>query len=157
LASAPTRAIFSLVNAILLRKTPIAKPERMVNVYLHQASFAYSTLSYPELEDLRDGAGEAFAHIGSSQIVPAQVDGQDGIGTLLAEVVTGNYFQMLGVNAALGRRRSLPSRSSSVFVLRWRPTCRRGASGASIRCSRSAPTDAPGSPGPTTESRCCGP
>ena len=75
----------------------------MVNVYLHQASFAYSTLSNPELRDLREGAGDAFASIGSSQIVPAQVDGQGGIGTLLAEVVTGNYFQMLGVNAALGR------------------------------------------------------
>ena len=96
-------AIFSLVNAILLRKSPIAAPERMVNVYLHQASFAYSTLSYPELKDLRDGAGDAFAQIGSSQIAPAQVDGQDGIGTLLAEVVTGNYFQMLGVKAVLGR------------------------------------------------------
>ena len=96
-------AIFSLVNAIVLRKTPIEQPERMVNVYLHQAAFTYSTLSYPELRDLRDGAGEAFAHIGSSQIVPAQVDGQQGIGTLLAEVVTGNYFPMLGVNAVVGR------------------------------------------------------
>jgi predicted permease len=96
-------AIFSLVNAILLRKTPIATPERVVNIYLHQASFAYSTLSYPELRDLREGAGDAFADLASSQIVPAQVDGQDGIGTLLAEVVTGNYFPMLGVNAALGR------------------------------------------------------
>ena len=96
-------AIFSLVNAIVLRKTPIAQPEQVVNIYLHQAAFAYSTLSYPELRDLRDGAGDAFAQIGSSQIVPAQVDGEDGIGTLLAEVVTGNYFQMLGVNAVLGR------------------------------------------------------
>ena len=96
-------AIFSLVNAILLRKTPIEQPEQMVNVYLHQSAFAYSTLSYPELRDLRDGARDAFLHIGASQIVPAQVDGQAGIGTLLAEVVTGNYFQMLGVNAVLGR------------------------------------------------------
>jgi len=96
-------AIFSLVNAIVLRPTPILHPEQVVNVYLHQAAFAYSTLSYPELRDLRDGAGDAFAEIGSSQIVPAQVDGEGGIGTLLAEVVTGNYFQMLGVNAAVGR------------------------------------------------------
>ena len=50
-----------------------------------------------------DGTGDAFAEIGSSQIIPAQVDGEDGIGTLLAEVVTGNYFQMLGVHAVLGR------------------------------------------------------
>ena len=96
-------AIFTLVNAIVLRKTPIEAPERVVNVYLHQAAFPYSTLSYPELKDLRDGAGEAFTQIGSSQIIPAQVDGEDGVGTLLAEVVSGNYFQLLGVKAALGR------------------------------------------------------
>ena len=96
-------AIFSLVNAIVLRPTPIAHAERVVNVYLHQSGFAYSTLSYPELRDLRDGAGDAFAEIGSTQVIPAQVDGEGGIGTLLAEVVTGNYFQMLGLNAAVGR------------------------------------------------------
>src|SRR5688572_23541026 len=96
-------AIFTLVNAIVLGDTPVERPERMVNVYLHQAAFAYSTLSYPEVRDLRDGAGEVFTHIGSTQIVPAQVDGQEGVGTLLAEVVSGNYFQMLGVRAVLGR------------------------------------------------------
>ena len=72
-------AIFSLVNAIVLRKTPIARPEQVVNVYLHQADFPYSTLSYPELRDLRDGTGDAFADLGSSQIIPAQVDGEDGV------------------------------------------------------------------------------
>ena len=33
-------------------------------------------VSYPEVRDLRDGAGEVFTHIGSTQIVPAQVDGR---------------------------------------------------------------------------------
>jgi putative ABC transport system permease protein len=96
-------AIFTLVHAILFRTTPVDRPERLVNVYLHQTGFPYSTLSYPELQDLRDAAGDVFSHIGASQIVPAQVDGEDGVGTLLAEVVSGNYFQMLGINAALGR------------------------------------------------------
>jgi predicted permease len=96
-------AIFSLVNAIILRTAPIEQPEGVVNVYLHQAAFAYNTLSYPELKDLRDGTGDVFTHIGASQIVPAQVDGQQGIGTLVAEVVSGNYFQLLGVDATLGR------------------------------------------------------
>lgn len=60
-------AIFSLVNAIVLGKTPVERPERIVNVYLHQAAFAYSTLSYPEVRDLRDGAGEVFTHIGDGR------------------------------------------------------------------------------------------
>ena len=82
---------------------PIAAPEQVVNVYLNQTDFPYSTLSYPELKDLREGAGDAFTQIGSSQVIPAQVDAQDGVGTLLAEVVSGNYFPLLGVKAALGR------------------------------------------------------
>ena len=96
-------AIFTLVNSIVLRKTPIEAPEQVVNVYLRQSDFPYSTLSYPELKDLREGAGDAFTQIGGSQIIPAQVDAEDGVGTLLAEVVTGNYFPLLGIRAALGR------------------------------------------------------
>ena len=53
---------------IVLRRTPIEAPERVVNVYLHQSDFPYSTLSHPEVRDLRDGTGDAFTHIGGSQI-----------------------------------------------------------------------------------------
>jgi predicted permease len=96
-------AIFTLVNAVVLRGVPFVAPERVVNIYLNQTDFPYSTLSYPELKDLRDGAADAFSEIGCSQIIPAQVDAADGVGTLLAEVVSGNYFPLLGIKAALGR------------------------------------------------------
>ena len=98
-------AIFSLVNAIILRDSPIERPEEVVNLYLHQASFAYSTFSYPDFEDVRDGTVEVFSDIGAAQFVPAQVDRAQGagVGILPAEAVTGNYFPMLGIEAALGR------------------------------------------------------
>ena len=98
-------AIFSLVNAIILRDSPIERPEEVVNLYLHQASFAYSSFSYPDFEDVRDGTLEVFRDIGAAQFVPAQVDREQGagVGILPAEAVTGNYFPMLGVEAALGR------------------------------------------------------
>ena len=98
-------AIFSLVNAVILRDTPIERPEEVVNVYLHQASFAFGTLSYPDFEDLRDGTTEVFSDIAASQFVPAQVDRAEGGGVelALAETVTGSYFPMLGIEAALGR------------------------------------------------------
>ena len=67
-------AIFSLVNAIILRDSPIDRPEEVVNLYLHQASFAFSTFSYPDYEDVRDGTTEVFSNIGAAQIVPVQID-----------------------------------------------------------------------------------
>ena len=56
-------AIFSLVNAVILRDSPIERPEEVVNLYLHQASFGFGALSYPDFEDVRDGAAEVFSDI----------------------------------------------------------------------------------------------
>ncbi len=38
-------AIFSLVNAVILPGSPVERPEEVVNLYLHQTSFEFSTLS----------------------------------------------------------------------------------------------------------------
>ena len=96
-------AIFSLVNAIILRESPVERPEEVVNLYLHQASFAYSTFSYPDFEDVRDGTTEVFSQVGGSQFVPVQIDQDETVAVVMAEAVTGNYFPMLGIDAALGR------------------------------------------------------
>ena len=46
-----------------------------------------------------------FSDIAASQFLPAQVDRAEGggVGIVPAEAVTGNYFPMLGIEAALGR------------------------------------------------------
>ena len=68
------------------------------DLYLHQASFAYSTLSYPDFEDVRDGTVEVFSDLAASQYVPVTIDRAEGggVGGVPAEAVTGNYFPMLG-------------------------------------------------------------
>ena len=98
-------AIFSLVNAVILRDSPIERPEEVVNLYLHQASFEFSTLSYPDFEDVRDGTAEVFSDIAASQFVPVTIDRGEGggVGMVPAEAVTGSYFPMLGIEAAVGR------------------------------------------------------
>ena len=97
-------AIFSLVNAIILREQPIARPSEVVNIYLHQAAFAFSTLSYPDYKDLRDGTPGVFRDVGAMQFVPVQIDRDGGLAMVAAEAVTGNYFPMLGVGAVWGAR-----------------------------------------------------
>ena len=98
-------AIFSLVNAVVLRDSPVERPEEVVNLYLHQASFEFGTLSYPDFEDVRDGAAEVFSDIAASHFVPLTVDRGEGggVGLAPAEAVTGSYFPMLGIEAAVGR------------------------------------------------------
>ena len=98
-------AIFSLVNAVILRDSPVERPEEVVNLYLHQASFEFGTLSYPDFEDVRDGTAEVFSDIAASHFVPLTVDRGEGggVGLAPAEAVTGSYFPMLGVEAAVGR------------------------------------------------------
>ena len=96
-------AIFSLVNAVILRDVPIDRPDEVVNVYLHQASFAFSTLSYPDYTDLRNGTRDVFRDVGAMQYVPTQIDRDGRLGMAAAEAVTGNYFPMLGIEAVVGR------------------------------------------------------
>ena len=98
-------AIFSLVNAVILRESPIERPEEVVNLYLHQAAFEFGSLSYPDFEDVRDGTAEVFSAIAASHFVPLTIDRGEGggVGLAPAEAVTGSYFPMLGIEAAVGR------------------------------------------------------
>ena len=96
-------AIFSLVNAVILREVPLRHPEELVNLYTHLPTFRFGTFSYPDYEDVRDGTTEVFSHIGATQFSPVQIDGDTGVSLVFAEAVTGSYFAMLGVDAFLGR------------------------------------------------------
>ena len=79
-------AIFSLINAVILRDPPIERPEEVVNLYLDQPSFAFSTLP-PDLEDICNGTTEIFSDVAASQFVPVQIDRATGrgVGIVLAD------------------------------------------------------------------------
>ena len=96
-------AIFSLVNAVMLRAVPLAEPEELVNLYMHSPDFRFGTFSYPDYEDVRDATTGVFSHIGASQFAPVQIDGDSGVDLVFAEAVTGAYFATLGLDAFIGR------------------------------------------------------
>src|SRR6201981_1618014 len=56
-------AIFSLIDAILLRRTPIPHPEQVAEIYQHQPQFAYAPFSYPDYRDFRDATRSVFTQI----------------------------------------------------------------------------------------------
>lgn len=96
-------AIFSLVNAVLLRKAPLVKPEELVEIYLSSPEFEYNAFSYPDYRDFVEGTKDLFAEVSGTKLTLTQTDSDSGVEVLPAEMVTGNYFGILGIAAALGR------------------------------------------------------
>ena len=96
-------AIFSLVNAVLLRDVPLDKPEELVEIYLSSPDFEYGVFSWPDFEDLKEGTTEVFSEVSGTRLVLVQFDTTDGVEMIPGEAVTGNYFQTLGIEAAIGR------------------------------------------------------
>jgi predicted permease len=96
-------AIFSLVNAVILREPPFDAPDRLVDLYISTPDFQYDPFSYPNFKDLREGTRDVFEDVAVSRLVIVQVDHEGGVEILSGEAVSGNYFPMLGLEAKVGR------------------------------------------------------
>jgi predicted permease len=103
LAIGANAAVFSFVDAILLRPLPLAAPERLVRIYSHFASgLDWGSVSYPNYLDY-ERANHVFTALAAEGnqgfIVGDGASGQLVVGAL----VSANYFETLGVKPALGR------------------------------------------------------
>jgi len=96
-------AIFSLVDAFFLRRLPVKSPERLV--FVNQVSPNGRTrddFPYPIFEQFRDH-NQSFSGLFAwdDSNVAVTVDGQPAI--VPGDFVSGTYFDVLGVDAMLGR------------------------------------------------------
>ena len=98
-----TTAAFSVVNAVLLRGFFAENPEQLVNVYESRPGLPFNPPSYPDYLDLEENTRGQFSDVAAAQHLFVQADTADGADTLLAELVTGNMFPMLGVRPHVGR------------------------------------------------------
>ena len=95
--------IFSLVHAVLLRPLPVEKPDELVAVYTSDFSGpAYGTSSYPDYLEFRDKT-EGFSGLLASSPMPLSMTTGGQTERIFGEIVTGNYFSLLGIKAAAGR------------------------------------------------------
>jgi predicted permease len=95
--------IFSVVNALLIRPLPVEEPERLVSVFTtYVGGDRYGITSYPDYEDLRD-RNDVFTDLAAETYAPIGLGGTDRSEVVLGQVVTWNYFSVLGVQAVLGR------------------------------------------------------
>ncbi|MEQ9400106.1 MAG: ABC transporter permease [Longimicrobiales bacterium] len=100
----PNTAIFSLVDAVLLQDWGVPEPERIVDMYSLEPDGRYFYTYYRVYELIEDGTeGSIFSAVAASaqQTGNFDVDGQNTF--VMGELVTGNYFGVLGVTTARGR------------------------------------------------------
>ena len=99
-------AIFTLIDQILLRKLPVKAPDELVMLYQqgpHNGSNMGGRMhSYPIYQDFQK-RGEPLAEVLCRRIVPASVSIDNQTERVQAEMVSGNYFDLLGVGPAVGR------------------------------------------------------
>jgi predicted permease len=95
-------AIFSLVNTILLRPLPVARPNQLVSINLADKKGEYRSFSYPTYRDLRD-RNEVLTGLAVHKFAPMSLSHDGGSERVWGSPVSGNYFELLGVTAARGR------------------------------------------------------
>lgn len=102
-------AIFSLVDAVLLRTLPVTRPEELVLIEQIMARGGTQNISRPLFEQLREehrvfsgvfAAEDGFTEISTGDLAP---DAADRSQTASVQAVSGEYFQVLGTSAFLGR------------------------------------------------------
>jgi predicted permease len=92
-------AIFSLINAVMLRTLPVNEPDRLVRI-TRDLTGRPGQISYRVFEIFRDRITSitgAFAQVSNAQIVA--IDDEE----VSADVVSGSYFSVLGIEPAAGR------------------------------------------------------
>jgi len=98
-------AIFSVVNAVLLKSLPFKDPEQLVMVWNRAAAAAGGDRTPLAVADLLDWRAQnrSFADIAAFQSESFSYAGGDLPEQLQAANVTANFFSVLGVQAQLGR------------------------------------------------------
>ena len=102
LAIGANAAIFSLVEAVLLRMLPVREPHSLVIVRALSRQGARDSFSHTDYEWLRDHS-RAFSAMSASAVWKMTLDAGDHKERVTAELVSGNYFALLGVEPAAGR------------------------------------------------------
>lgn len=99
-------AVFTLLDQITLRLLPVKNPEQLVLLTWRGSHYGSNTgmnaLSYPMYRDFRD-KNQVFSGVLCRYMLPLSVGVEGQTERIAGELVSGNYFDVLGVGAAIGR------------------------------------------------------
>jgi len=104
-------AIFTLLDQVLLRRLPVREPEQLVQLEFSGSDEGIATsyggnpndyFSYPMYRDLRD-QNRVFAGVLATDSTQVGVEWHNQADLAGTELVSGNYFELLGVRPVVGR------------------------------------------------------
>lgn len=99
-------AIFTLMDQILLRALPVKDPEQLVQVFArgshYGSNWGSNSMSWPMYRDFRD-QNQVFTGLLCRFATSASLSHNGNTERVASELVSGNYFDVLGVQAAAGR------------------------------------------------------
>ncbi len=99
-------AIFTLVDQLLLRLLPVKNPQQLVLLSwqgeYYGGNRGMNVLSYPMYKDIR-ARNQVFSDMMCHRDISVSLSFNGRTERASGELVSGNYFQFLGVGAALGR------------------------------------------------------
>jgi predicted permease len=101
--------IFTLINAVLLHPLPVEDPSQLVSVWTSDernagnGAFGFLQTSALNYRDYRD-KNEVFSGLAAHQGIPLNISGGTGDPQqVFGEIVTGNFFDVLGAKPLIGR------------------------------------------------------
>src|SRR4029453_938509 len=95
--------VFSIVNAYLFRPLPVKDPHQLVAMGTKDNAMEIPyEVSFPNYTDLRDRT-DVFSDVIAFEKYAFNLAADGQAERTFAGVVSGNYFSMLGVDAAIGR------------------------------------------------------
>jgi len=112
-------AIFSIVNATLLRPLPLAEPSRLVMIYATEArrSLQFDGVSYPAFIDWQE-QNRSFESMAAFANRDLPIGTSDEVVVARGKVVSANLFDVVGVQPAIGRAfRDWRPQSADVVIL----------------------------------------
>ncbi len=97
-------SVFAIVNAFLLRPLPVDRPDELVSISTVVPDVTVPVgLSFPDWQEHRRRSTAAFVDLLASTPRPVALDAGIGSERVTVEMVSDNYFSLLGVGPALGR------------------------------------------------------
>ena len=98
-------AIFSVVDVLLLRTLPVTDPQQLTVMSIRNNRGESTNFSYPLFERIRSEKDLLSGLAASTGVdhMPVQISGDENTEETRVELVSGNFFELLGVNAKLGR------------------------------------------------------
>jgi predicted permease len=99
-------AIFTLMDQVLLRALPVKDPDRLVLIFArgnhYGSNWGSNSMSYPMYRDFRDN-NQVFSGLIGRFSTGASLNHSGYTERVSSDLVSGNYFEVLGVQPAVGR------------------------------------------------------